>query len=417
MIADSEGLRISVDHVFLILLFLFGVDVLDLSGMLMTGTILLFFFLNLTNIRFDFDTGLLLLFSLFYFGSVAFYEGLTFDIIIKFAIAPWGCYLIGYNMRLNNRSISVTSFATILVFGFFLHGMLNLYSSIQVFGTSLNNNYRLAYDFWQGRAIAVTGASLYYTPFTLMSIGILFFSKKKVTRAIAVLSLPLGIYASLIYQNRTLILACALIFALNLFLVLVDSDMPGGKKLRIYGAVAAVVLAAVIAFLANVAGIRDTIMNSSLMNRVTGDKQDRTTLWASFIFGEAWKYPFGGNRAVIHENRDFVHNTWLDVFRRGGLIPFLTLVTFTIRSFFSIRSFRKFSILTGEDCGVIISLLAGTALSFFVEPVIEANPYVFYIPILVMGAVNGHNRDTHDLLDTFEGNPVWWPQIYTGDAA
>ena len=401
MIADDRGIRLYSDYIILFLLFLIGVDVLDLAGLLIAGTIFLFFFLHFTELSFDTDTGILVLFSAFYFGSVAYYEGLALDVIIKFAIAPWGCYMIGYNILLKNRSISVTDFATIIAFGFFIHGMLNLSASIRVFGASFNNNYRQAYDFWQGRIISVTTASLYYSPFTLMSVGLIFFSTRKYVRFLAPVAVALGLYASMIYQNRTLIMACGLIAGLNVLLVFIDPDMPPNEKMLIYSVIAGFIFAVIIAFIANVGGIRDTIMNSSLMNRVTGDKQDRTTIWLSFIFGEAWKYPFGGTKAVLYHNKPFVHNTWLDTFRRGGLFPFIFLLTFTLRSIFNTLKFKRLGRLTREDSGVLISLLAGIIMTFMVEPVIDANPYTFYVPLLVMGAINGYNRGITNTLEDF----------------
>ena len=397
MIANDEGLVLSSDWMFLCLLFLFAVDFLDLSGMLIAGIILLFLFLRFPEIRFDTGARILVLFSAFYFGSVAFYEGLTIDVVIKFAIAPWGCYLLGYNLRLSNRSLSVTDYALIVAFGFFIHGMLNLVAGIQVFGVSLNNNYRQAFDFWQKRTISVTTASLYYTPFTVMAIGAVFHSRRRLVKLMSLASVGLGLYASMIYQNLTLILACGLVMGLNVLMVTRDGD--ARKKRRVYGVLAAGVLAVVLAFAANVGGIRDTILNSSLFNRMSGDKQDRTTIWISFIFGEAWKYPFGGTRAVLYNNKPFVHNMWLDCFRRGGLFPFLLLGTFTLRSIRDALAFGRLGKLTGEETGVIISLLAGTMLSFMVEPVIEANPYVFYLPLFVIGMINGHNRDVKMILE------------------
>lgn len=399
MIAREEGLVLSSDLAFLLLLFLFAVDFLDLSGMLIAGIILLFLFLRLPDIRFDTGARLLVLFSGFYFGSVAYYEGLTIDVVIKFAVAPWGCYLLGYNLRLYNRSMSVTDYALVVAFGFFIHGMLNLVAGIQVFGASLNNNYRQAFDFWQRRTISVTTASLYYTPFTVMAIGAIFHSRRKLVKLISLVSVGLGLYASMIYQNRTLILAVGLVMGLNVLMVTRDGD--ARKKRRVYIALAAAVFAVVVAFAANLGGIRDTILNSSLFNRMSGDKQDRTTIWLSFIFGEAWKYPFGGTRAVLYNNKPFVHNMWLDCFRRGGFFPFVFLVSFTLRSVRDALAFGRLGKLTGEETGVILSLLAGTALSFMVEPVIEANPYVFYLPLLVIGMVNGHNRDVKTVLEDF----------------
>ena len=400
MIVDREGVRFCTDQIIILFLFLFALDFLDLSGMLIAGTIVLFLFLHFTELKFDANAGILVLFSCFYFASVAYYEGLALDVIIKFALAPWGTYLLGYNMRLNNRSISVTDFSFLIAFGFFLHGMLNLYSSIQVFGASFNNNYRQAFDFWQSRIISVTTASLYYTPFTVMAIGGLFSSRGAGIKLLCAVSLGLALFGSMIYQNRTLILACGLVACLNVLLVMRDKEMPTEKKKRIYSILVFLALAAAIAFLSNVAGIQDAIMNSSLMNRMSGDKQDRTTIWFSFIFGDAWKYPFGGTKAVLYDNKPFVHNTWLDTFRRAGLLPFLLLSLFTLRAMLDTIKFGRLGRLTGEDAVFLISLLAGTMLSFFVEPVIEANPYVFYLPLFVLGLINGHNRDIEEVLDS-----------------
>lgn len=400
MIADSNGIRFSTDMIVVLLLFTLAVDVLDLSGIMIGGTIVLFLFLHFAELRFDAGAGLLVLFSLFYFGSVAYYEGLGVDTVIKYALAPWGCYVLSYNLMLRNRTLTVTDFATIVAFGFFIHGMLNLVASIQAFGASFNNNYRWAQDFWQRRIITVTTASLYYTPLTVLAIGAIFFSRRKLVKYLAPPVIVLSLYASLIYQNRTLILACGLVAGLDVLLVMLDEDMPMEKKYLIYGVLAFGALAAVVAFLANVAGIRDAIMESSLMNRMTDSKQDRTTIWISFIFGEAWKYPFGGTKAILYENKPYVHNTWLDVFRRGGFFPFLFLIIFTLRSVFDVMTFKRLGRLSGEDSCVIISMLVGTMLSFMVEPVIEANPYVFYLPILVMGAVNGHNQSIQEILSS-----------------
>ena len=399
MIADSEGIRICTDQIILLLLFLFAIDFVDMSGILIALVIVMFFFLRGPELRFDRSAGVLVLFSGFYFGSVAFYEGLTLDAIIKYALAPWGSYVVSYTLRLRNRDISVIDFSTFVAFGFFMHGMLNLFAGIRVFGASLNNNFRLAFDFWQGRTISVTTASLYYTPFTMMAIGLIFFSKRKVIKLLSVVSVAMALYASMIYQNRTLILACALIVALNVLLITIDRDIPFRKKRTVYIILASFVLIAAVAFLANIGGLQDTIMNSSLMNRVTGDKQDRTTIWLSFIFGEAWKYPFGGTQAVLYENKPFVHNMWLDTFRRAGFFPFVLLGLFTLLSALDTREFCRLGRMNGEETSVLISLLGGMMLSFMVEPVIEANPYIFYLPLFVMGAVNGHNRDTNNLLE------------------
>ena len=52
------------------------------------------------------------------------------------------------------------------------------------------------------------------------------------------------------------------------------------------------------------------------------------------------------------------------------------------------KSYSEYSENT-EDYQILALALIGVACAFFVEPVIEANPYIFYLPILVVGAMNG----------------------------
>lgn len=139
-------------------------------------------------------------------------------------------------------------------------------------------------------------------------------------------------------------------------------------------------------------GIRSFFEGTSFFARLSGEGQDRTKIWASFIFGDAWKYPFGGNKAVLYHNKPFVHNTWLDIYRRAGVIPFLTFVAFTvssIRTTIRFASYSKSIRERNEDYQTLALALLGVTCIFFVEPVMEANPYIFYLPIFTIGAMNG----------------------------
>lgn len=391
--APRRGLRITIDKLVIILLFLFSLNLLNLSGILIALSILVFIVFNLRIIKVDWNTAILVLFSVFYFGSVAFYEGFSIDTIIKFAVAPWGCYIIGYNLRLKNDEISVTKLTTILALGFFIHGMLNLSSSIKIYGAGFNNTYRLAYDFWQSRQISVTTAALYYSPLALMAIGGVFFAKRRAIKHLSFGAILLSLYATLIYQNRTLIMAMLFILIVNVVLVIKDSDIQYRRKMGLIVGIIILTFVFAVGWFRNLFGIRVIFESTNLYGRLTGSDQDRTKIWASFVFGEAWKYPFGGNKAVLYNNKPYVHNVWLDTFRRTGVLSFAFLILFTIVGIKETIIFSHRTDRLKENVGIIVSLLLGITILFMVEPIIEANPYVFYFPIIAIGAICGSNSE------------------------
>lgn len=220
----------STSDLILLLLFLFSVDLLDLSGALITLSVLLFFLIYIKIIKVDYNALLLTAFSATYFLSVFFYEGISFEGIVKYAVCPWACYVLAYNMMRCKREISVTKYSILMFTGFFLHGLLNLIASVSQYGVDLNNPFRLAYDFWQKRQISVTTASLYYSPMVLLAIGFLFMKNKKIKKIAALVIIAVGLLSTVLYQNRTLILAGIIVVLSGLIFVLLNPDVPRRTK-------------------------------------------------------------------------------------------------------------------------------------------------------------------------------------------
>lgn len=388
------GRTFSIVHCIVLILFLFSIDLFDLSGILISFGIVLLFLFCMNDINLDHNSLILMIFSISYFLSVFYYEGASFDRIIKYAICPWACYVLGYNLMRTGTEMSVTVFSKIIFSGFFVHGFLNLIASVNHYGIDFNNPFRLAYDFWQQRQISVTTASLYYTPMVLMSIGILFSSSKKIKKILALFVIGIGLFATILYQNRTLILASVVVVAMSLLFILNNKSVSRRTKNMVIASFGTIVAISIIIWITDVGGIRSLLENTAFFARLSGSNgegQDRTKIWVSFIFGDAWKYPFGGNKAVLYHNRTFVHNLWLDVYRRAGVVPFGCLCIFTISSVGTVVRFKNYSecLVNLEDYQTLALALIGVVCAFFVEPVIEANPYIFYLPILIVGAMNG----------------------------
>lgn len=385
----------SISNCILWLLFMFAVDLFDLSGSIISVCLCIFFLFYLKKIKMDHSSLLLMVFSASYFLSVFFYEGVSFDEVIKYGICPWACYLLAYNVIRYKSGCTVTKFTEVVFIGFFIHGFLNLTASISQYGIDFNNPFRLAYDFWQNHPISVTTASLYYSPMVLMAIGMLFSTCNRVRKILAIFVIGVGVFATILYQNRTLVLASVIVIVMAVCFLLLDKNISKKRKHIIIVCLAGAGIFLSIIWLANIGGIRDFLESTSFYARIsgaTGENQNRTKIWASFILGGMWKYPLGHSQIALSGNSQFVHNTWLDIYRRAGLIPFISFSVFT---FFSIKTVIRFweyckkNLFKEENYEILTTALIGVASIFFVEPVMEANPYLFYLPIMIIGTMNG----------------------------
>lgn len=373
------------------LLLLFSMDFLDLSGILLTAGIALMFFLYGNEILFDDTAIVLVIFSAFYFVSILLYEGFSVDKIIKYAIAPWGSYVLAFNLLKINEELSVQRYVELLFFGFFIHGALNLFETIRILGLDFNSNYRLAYDFWQRRQISVTTASLYYSPMVLMAFSWLLCPCSMRKKLISGVIIAIGVLATLLYQNRTLILAIAIVMCAGIWLFFSDRFISEYRKSNALKIGIIAILVGLVLWFGNIGGLRSFVESTSFYGRLSGSNgegQDRTDIWFSFLFWEGWKYPLGGNKAVLYKNKPYVHNAWLDVFRKAGIIPFITYLIYTVSTFQTIRLLIR-SRQTHESYRVIALSMIGLAATFMVEPIFDANPYIFYLPFLVSGGIKG----------------------------
>lgn len=389
---NEHKLSIKCTDLLIPLMALFALDFLDLSGIILTLVLLILFVFCGKEVKLDGMSLLLILFSVAYTLSVFYYDGLTIDAIIKYALAPWGSYVLGFNILRLKRNVASTKISKLLLVGFFTHGALNLAASAMQFGVDFNNIYRQAYDFWQGRVISVTTASLYYSPLVFYSIGVLFSRNTRKKKVLNIIVIAIAAFATLLYQNRTLILAAAVVLIVGAISILLDSQVSKSSKAYFVLGTIATLAVIIVLWMADVGGVRSLIQGTSFYARLTGangEGQDRTKIWASFIFGEAWKYPFGGSKAILYKNKPFVHNMWLDIFRKGGIIPFVSIVIFTLNAVKSTILYVKQGVKKNEDYRSIAFAMIGIAVMFFVEPVMDANPYIFYLPLIMVGLFNG----------------------------
>ncbi len=106
----------------------------------------------------------------------------------------------------------------------------------------------------------------------------------------------------------------------------------------------------------------------------------------SYMIGGLFDSPFGG-RSVYIGNASYVHNLWLDVAFRAGLIPMLCLIMFHIAQ---IKSF--ISIIKSNMTLFVVILLVCVGISFLVsfvgDPTMDSSPLSFAASCFFLGIVN-----------------------------
>lgn len=85
----------------------------------------------------------------------------------------------------------------------------------------------------------------------------------------------------------------------------------------------------------------------------------------------------------------YAHNLWLDVLRAGGVIPFVILIIYSVRSFLQIKKISKVSIEYFLNSIIFVYGLAFLLL-FMVEPIIEGVFPFFALFCLYKGVINKH---------------------------
>ena len=380
----SSRWRISIIYS---LLFLFAVGFLDLSGIIISGTLLLCF-LFFPKTKIDSTCLTMLLFGVFYLLSLYMYDVVTVDRIIKFLLLPAGTYYIGFTLaEIDKRGGTTYRLATVLVMGFYIHALLNMSSFIQINGVDFSLQYRRAYEFWKDNLnLSVTVCNLYSAPMAGYALGVMFSHKSIQKKFLSAIALITVIFTMMLYQNRTTVAVIAIIVGITF----VGVFFKYGLQSKMLWFLLFVSLGVAIILINDIWGFRTFLFGTSLFERLQGDPNSasRTEIWFSFLMGEWWKYPLGGKGVTLAGNSgSYVHNLWLDTWWNTGFVPFVLLFGFTIKLIVQSYGLLRRRIQDDYKSLIVVYLIGGLLLNFCVEPVLEANPFVFYVLTFLSGSM------------------------------
>ena len=331
------------------------------------------------------------------------------DIMAMLRCFAYGAlYLVGYNVSFNldrNRSlteddkiITQKRAYTLLVAiagGSFVHFMLNFVSNI---GQDLGRNTN---DIWTGETMSATGQSAIGCLMLGLSISVVLYSKKKYTRILGI-ALILSILAyNLMLAGRTMIIILVLVFLIGLFFLLTNIHSRI-KKMKLIGGIIIIALLLVLAYSANIGGIRDLVMESNLYSRFFEASKyeltetDRLEARINFL-KNAYKYPFGGLH--MREQFDYAHDLLLDAYDEYGFGALILLIMILVKG---IKDIYYFCSNKENELVFRLSMLCvytTILLEFCVEPIFAGMQWLFVCYCLINGCLAGVNKITSKVCD------------------
>lgn len=380
-----RDIEINITSLWYSIVFLFALNFYNKASYLFICLVIIsviVIFLKECKFKITLDSVLIFLFSISYFLILSIYQPVGISTILIFLIGPIACFSIGYFIiSENNKVFEKTMLAGIL--GLFIHGLFNMIKYFQVYGFNSIEGARVVPDIWTGISVAAT---LQGTYFSLIS-SLLFFNiilrKQSVLSGTLITCIIFSLISSFILGNRTIVYILIFSFIVNFLVFIVISRMKIKKVVNIVSKISAVFLIVFIVYINNFFGLKEFILNSAWYQRSESNVliEDPRFLIYQTAFSQMFDFPLGGYRM----NFMYAHNLWLDILHATGLIPFFFLLLYTLVTVKNLLGILTVSGISLYKKIFTVSIYLGFFLTFMVEPILEAVPFMFLIFILFNG--------------------------------
>lgn len=360
-----------------------------LENYLILATLAIVLFVGVS--KHDLNKSVMLLFTTLLLHVVIYYcnySRLSMDWMAKNFLNPVILCFLGYWLTLRSKSSIIS--IKLLIYGFFLHGALNILAYAMNPSTMIQ---RSMINIWGGQLTATLQNLLFIPIISLLFYGIYILKDKK-RKIFIIIACMTALYGSIVSASRTLLYLVLICFLINMIF---NAQKNHYRRINILVSVLALVVALVAAYEFNLFGIRLWVESSSLGERIatgisTNDSLIKNIRWTMSlkILSELPRHPFG-NITVVH----YAHNLFLDIVKYTGLIPAIGLLLWSIaevvKHYFYTRS--NFS---DEWDAIMFSMAIGFMIVFFLEPVLEGLPIIFGAFCYLCGVIKGRRNRIYE---------------------
>ena len=378
-------MRIKIRLVVNALLFLAFLGVLGLENYFILLALLVIILVGISKTDIDIkNISLFLILLLHVIIYMCNYSRISLDWLAKNFLNPIILFLCGY--WLMNHSKQTNKPVELLVYGFFIHGALNICIYI-LDPTSMVQ--RSMVNIWGGY-ITATLQNLLFIPIIGFLYYALFLVKEYKTKIVIILGCLIAIYGTIISASRTLILLLIICFCAG---ILVDKRSSNLERTKRIIAIISLTIVFIILYNANFFEIKTWFETSGLGERLASGVQEND----SFLKNVRWQmslkilnnlatHPFG-NITVVN----YAHNLYLDMAKYTGIIPAPALFIWSISLLIDYYKHIRYNPLCGLDIA-LLCILIGFEISFFLEPILDGLPIIFGAFCYLGGIIRGRTK-------------------------
>ena len=392
---DFKKNRLCVNDIIIALLIFLGAMNIYLFGIYLFAAASIYILLVHKSIKIPSQILPIFIFTVIYFIFVLANPNVGVTSSIKIFVCPL-VWLAGYTLLRDkniNRLILIILSACM---GMAVHGVLNFIYNLRI-GTVFYEGK--SYDVWSNSLSAATGQAINFSLLAAVLMWGLFMQKNLILKlVVSALYIAAFVYNIMIGGRSFVILTLlGIVIPLIIYSFIGNNKIFVKKVIPIILTVVAILAIIWVMYENNVFGMQDAFESSYFYRRffsdisqqeITNDSRfDRKLLY----FQHMLDYPFGGNHLRNELGIGYSHDLWLDVFDDAGIFAYIALWIYTISAGIRTVKFALNKRITPELRVLISTIFAISFIQFFVEPILQGAPMMFYSILIIDGMLMAYS--------------------------
>lgn len=400
-----------LSFIVILLGFLWGINIFNLASLmlLLIFSMVIAKAVLLKDNHLDIPKSFILLITYFisYFLFASIYSDDIFQVFITYFLLPLLSVFSGYTLiRLRQKGFwdQTEYFILFISIGLATYGILNIYQRYQEGYDTLTwiAAGRMSVDFWRGDEVWPTLQATYFIPIIGILFYMVFISKGFLKKILYLIGFMFALITAFDIGSRTLIVLSIAVLCAYLLVYLKSNIISAKKKTNVTIVLALLIIGLLMLFIFNVGSLRTNIMESNFILRLTGGtKYDDVEGLLSIhgrdirykaIFDQMFIHPFGNIDLGTIESGGLgsAHNTWLEIFRVAGIVPFVLFIFWTIHSIkVLIKLFFSEGLLDKEMALPLIIVIVIT-VQFMTESMFTINTHLMNFYFLLTGMLEAY---------------------------
>ena len=333
-----------------------------------------------------------------------FYDDDMSQLFITYLLLPTAAYMAG--SFIINKEEKGQMFHNKVIYsaaiGFFAYGMLNIYQRYEKGYHDLwwIGAGRMSSDYWTGIDLWPTIEATYFLPISALLFYSLVIQKNKVLKLLYSAIIVTVAWVAADIGSRTMLVVPISMATVFLIVYLRKKEIIQTRRMALFSKVIVVAVVGIVIYQVDFAGVKTTLEASSLYSRMNGKTYDNVDslistngreLRYAMVLSEMPTHLLGNidlGGGIAEGGLGSAHNTWLDIYRIAGVIPFSLFVAASIMLFKRIRYLIQRDTMFGKMSMPVIAILIILNIQFMSEAMFALNTQILNFYFLLCGMLD-----------------------------